>query len=250
VFLATKLGARPTLPGTGFETAEGLSRDAIRHEIDQSLERLQTDYVDLYYAHVDDKKTPLEDTMEGSAEVVAAGKARCIGCSNYPTERVRETKSISRENGWPEHCCIEQRYTYLEPDPGAKFAGGLQVLADKTLFDYCMAEGMSIVAYTSLLKGIYSKPEADLAGLYSGEYDNQANRERMAVLDRVVRESGATGCQAVLAWMMQNAQPLIPLFSSSRIEQLEENLKASEVTLSPEHIEMLDRAAQRGSPGE
>ncbi|WP_208610211.1 aldo/keto reductase [Shouchella rhizosphaerae] len=83
LFLATKVGALPTVPGGGLSDGEGLSKQSIERAIDQSLQRLRTDYIDLYYAHIDDIKTPLEETLEAFEKLVRLGKVRFIGCSNY-----------------------------------------------------------------------------------------------------------------------------------------------------------------------
>ncbi len=88
-------------------------------ECEKSLRRLQTDVIDLYYAHVDDRATPLEETLEAFDRLVRAGKVRFIGASNFLAWRLEKARMVSRANGWAEYCCIQQRYSYLRPKPGA-----------------------------------------------------------------------------------------------------------------------------------
>lgn len=115
MFVATKVGAKPRFPGGGFANKEGLGRKAIEQAIDASLQRLRTDYIDLYYAHIDDTDTPLEETLETFDLLVRTGKVRAVGCSNYQLARLIEARKISSEKNIASYRCIQQRYTYLHP---------------------------------------------------------------------------------------------------------------------------------------
>ena len=116
LFVATKVGSRPAFAGGRWpEDAQGLSAAAIVEDVEHSLRRLQTDRIDLYYAHLDDRPTPLEETMEAFARLARAGKIRHVGCSNTATWRVERARQISRAHGWPAYCCVQQKYTYLRP---------------------------------------------------------------------------------------------------------------------------------------
>ncbi|MCP4715956.1 MAG: aldo/keto reductase, partial [Deltaproteobacteria bacterium] len=115
IILATKVGFNQ--PAIG----EGLTPSIIKSEIDKSLQRLKTDYIDLYYAHNDDRSTPLEETLHTFAQLVQSGKVRYIGASNTMAWRLEQAHNISQTNKWPSYCCIQQRFTYLRPRPGAHF---------------------------------------------------------------------------------------------------------------------------------
>jgi len=158
--LASKVGARPERPGLGLEAAEGLSAKAIRAGIDGSLRRLGTDHVDLYYAHIEDRSVPLEETTGAFAELVASGKVGVLGCSNHATWRIERSRAVARDHAWPVYTCIQQRYSYLRPRPGARLPEGGHVHATDELLDYVRSESdLSLMAYTSLLFGAYSRPE-------------------------------------------------------------------------------------------
>ncbi|WP_134682765.1 aldo/keto reductase [Brevibacillus migulae] len=235
--IATKVGAMPTIPGTGLEHVEGLSAKAIEKAVDESLIRLGTDYIDLYYAHIDDRQTRLEETLEAFDRLVRAGKVRQIGCSNMMTWRIEQAKHISHSNGWAAYCCVQQRYSYLRPKAGADF--GLQVVAGQELLDYCKTnEDMTLVAYSPLLHGAYT----DNLAKYPVKYVTLDNDARYATLEKVAQEKGATKNQVVLAWMLQSTPRVIPVIGVSTLEQLQENLGAFHVELSAAEMKELNEA--------
>lgn len=229
LFVATKVGGAP---------GEDLSRTAIRAAIDASLRRLETDYVDLYYAHVDHRSVALEETLGALGEFVAAGKVRHIGCSNYAAWRLERARRISDAHGLPRYCCIQQRHSYLRPRPSAGF--GVQVVADDELLDFCSANPeVALLAYSPLLSGAYTVPDRAVPDQYLGA-DTDA---RLAALDHVARATGATVNQVVLAWLMATTPPAIPLIAASTEAQLDENLGTLALALTPDQLETLDAAA-------
>ncbi|WP_341417076.1 aldo/keto reductase [Paenibacillus filicis] len=237
IVLATKVGAKPTFAGGGFEHKEGLSRTAIERAIDESLLRLKTDYVDLYYAHIDDGNTPLEETLEAMDGLVRAGKVRALGCSNHWTWRIEKARSISLANGWTSYCCLQQRFTYLRPKPGADF--GVQISLNDELLGYLKHhEDFALLAYSPLLNGAYTRSDVALPAQYEG-LDSQA---RLKVLAEVAGETGATLNQVVLAWLYQGIPRTISIIAASRPEQLAENLAAPHLLLSAEQLHRLEQA--------
>ncbi|MBN1937242.1 MAG: aldo/keto reductase [Anaerolineae bacterium] len=231
LFIATKLGF-------AYQDVErGLRADQIERECEKSLKRLQTDVIDLYYAHVDDRITPLEETMEAFDRLVQAGKVRYIGASNFPAWRLERARWVSRINGWAEYCCIQQRYTYLRPKPGASF--GAQVSANDDLLDYCQSEGLTLLAYSPLLNGAYTRADRAFQEQYLGP-DTDA---RLAALRAIAKETGATANQIVYAWMVQSDPPVIPLMTASTDEQMKENLGALNIMLNPEQMDRLNQAS-------
>ena len=234
IFLATKVGAKPLFDGGGFENAEGLSTAAITRAAEESLKRLGTDHIDLYYAHIDDRSTSLEETLEAFDGLVGSGKVRYVACSNIPAWRIEEARNVSRINGFTEYRCVQQRRSYLRPKPGADFSP--QVAASDELLDYCETRGdLPLLAYSPLLEGSYTREDRPIPENYSGP-DTDA---RLEALGRVAREVGKTPNQVVLSWMMGQTPRTIPLISASTPAQLEENIGALEVELGSEHARLL-----------
>jgi aryl-alcohol dehydrogenase-like predicted oxidoreductase len=228
--IATKLGFEyPGCPG-------GLSAGEIERECEKSLRRLQTDALDLYYAHRDDPRTPLEETMEAFDRLVRAGKVRAIGASNLRVWRIAEANAISAQHGWTQYCAVEQRHTYVRPCQGADF--GPQICANDDLKEYCRSHQITLIGYSVLLQGAYTRPDRTIPAQYAGPDAEQ----RLVVLREVAREAGADLNQVVIAWMRQSDPPVLPIVAGSRPEQLRQTIGALKLQLSPAQMEMLDTA--------
>lgn len=234
LFIASKVGAMPTVPGGGFETAEGLSAESIEAAIDGSLERLETDYLDLYYAHIDDRTVPLKETLGAFDALIKSGKVRHIGCSNLTAARLEKALNISDTHGFTPYSCIQQRYSYLQPGADADF--GVQVAVDEALLGLCHAHHVTLLAYSPLLGGAYTRADVPLPEEYRGE----ASEARLAVLREIAAEAGATPNQVVLAWLRQSSPVALPVIAASTSEQLAENLGALAVTLTPNQLRALN----------
>jgi aryl-alcohol dehydrogenase-like predicted oxidoreductase len=235
IILATKVGARPTRPGGGMESWQGLSAHVIERAVEGSLTRLGTDYLDLYYAHIDDRQTLLDETLAAFDRLVTAGKVRAIGCSNMMAWRIEQARSISHLHGWAAYCCVQQRYSYLQPTSGTTFE--TQLVASQELLDYCQVhEDFSLLAYSPLLSGAYTRQDVALPPQYRSS-DTEA---RLGALATVAADTGATPNQVVLAWLRQSAPAVIPLIAASNTTQLDENLGALHVHLTGEHMRMLN----------
>lgn len=159
VLLATKVGSRPESVGAPWpERAEGLTAKVIREQFELSAERLGTDRVDLYYAHIDDPNTALEETLGAFAELVAEGSVGALGASNLTTDRLRETREVSRRHDWPAYQAVQQRHTYLVPDPAVDFRP--QRAVDQEMADYAAAQSdLVLFGYSPLLSGAYTRPD-------------------------------------------------------------------------------------------
>ena len=137
--LATKVGALPDPPGAAWpQHAEGLSHKVVRAQAAASMRHLRTDHLDVYYAHIEDRRTPLDDTVATFASLVTDGLVRVTGCSNHTTWRVAQAREIARAAGLPGFTCVQQRHTYLRPRPGAEF-GANPHISDE-LLDYAREE--------------------------------------------------------------------------------------------------------------
>ncbi|GAB4529462.1 MAG: aldo/keto reductase [Pleurocapsa sp.] len=230
LFIATKVGF-------GYQDApDGLAASTIITECENSLRRLGTDRIDLYYAHKDDPNTPLEETLSAFNKLIQDGKIRFFGASNYLAWRLADADAIAARRGWSSFACVEQRFTYLRPTSGADFSP--QQIADRNLMTYCDARGKTILPYTPLLRGAYVRSDRPIPSPYRGA-DTDA---RLAVLKEIATELGANPNQVVLAWMMHRQPPLLPIFSARNPEQMQENLGALDLVLSSEHMEKLNLA--------
>ncbi|MFL6353867.1 MAG: aldo/keto reductase [Bryobacteraceae bacterium] len=219
-------------PGCG----GGLSAVEIERECEKSLERLQTDRIDLYYAHRDDRATPIEETMEAFDRLVNAGKVRAIGASNLRLWRIVEGNLISEANEWSVYSVIEQRYTYLRPRHGADF--GPQIWMTEDLKDYAHFHGISLIGYSVLLQGAYTRLDRELPAQFAGRDANA----RLEALNAVAHEIGRTPNQVIIAWMRQSKPSILPIIAASRIEQLKENIAAVELRLNSDQMNRLDTA--------
>lgn len=245
IFLATKVGARPTTPDGGLAAAEGLRRDVILRAVEESLSRLGTDHIDLYYAHIDQRTTPLEETLEALDRLVKQGKVRYLGCSNMAAWRIAEARTLSRLRGFAPYRCVQRWHSYLRPRPGT---GGIEVPeagftfqnnVDDELIDYCKAnDDFMIVAYSALLLGAYTRSDRPLPEKFVGA-DSDA---RLRVLHDVTKETGSTPNKVVLAWLRQGKTPVIPIIAASTRAQLQENLDSLDLVLSDEQMQRLTEA--------
>ncbi|MFB6173066.1 MAG: aldo/keto reductase [Halobacteriales archaeon] len=228
LFIATKLG----FPYP--EAERGLDPGIVEREVEKSLDRLGIDRIDLLYAHGDDYDTPQAEYMEAFHEQVERGNVRYLGASNFFAWRMARANAIAEERDLTPFCCIQPRLSYLVPPRGAEF--GRQVPATDELLVYCEDHDRSIVPYSPLLKGAYGREDRRIPEGYM----TTENRIKLRTLDRVAERHGATPNQVVLAWMRQREQPFVPLFGCSSVDQLEENLAATEVDLSERDLADLD----------
>jgi len=228
VFIASKVGF--AYPGTEF----GLGARQIETECERSLKRLGTETIDLYYAHVDDRKIPLEEVMGAFEKLVRSGKVRFVGGSNYRAWRLEKARQVSLINGWVTFCCIQQRYTYLRPAEGASF--GAQISGNTDLLDYSKSESVTIVAYSPLLAGAYARTDRQ----FQSQYLTHETDRRLKTLNDVAVECQATPNQVILAWMMHSDPPVIPVFGASTMQQMDENLGSLDVHLSEEQMKRLN----------
>lgn len=232
LFIATKAG----FPVPADDVGMGLSAEQIEGECNMSLKRLGIERIDLYYAHHDDRESPLEESLEAYHNLVNAGKVRFIGASNFVSWRLEEARWISRSNGWPEFCCIQQRYSYLRPQSGADFDP--QEAVDRSLLDYCRNRDIRLLAYSPLLRGAYDRTDR----LFPDHYAGSESESRLAALKEVAHEHGATNNQTVLAWLLQSDPLVIPVMGVSSTKQLEQNVGSLEISLTEDQIYRLSSA--------
>ncbi|CAL9369797.1 aldo/keto reductase [Streptomyces sp. Tu 3180] len=242
ITVATKLGARPLAPGTSYvDNPEGLSAEVIREAADRSRELLGMERLHLLYAHIDDHTVPQRETVEGFAALVAEGTVGLLGVSNQAVWRVERARALAAAAGLPGYEVLQYQHSYLRPRtdvPEGLFPDGSLGHAGAETASYLRAEpGLTLVAYSPLLKGAYARPDR-----LPHDYDHPGTPARLAVLHEVARETGATAGQVVLAWQLGHELPIVPLVGASSVAQLEENLAAVDLELTAEQRARLDGA--------
>jgi aryl-alcohol dehydrogenase-like predicted oxidoreductase len=222
----------------------GLSAEQIHKQIDASLQRLQTDYVDLYQCHRYDEKTPLEETMTALTEVVQAGKARHIGFSEWPVEKIEE--SLARVGGSPSTARFissQPQYSMLWRSPEAE------------VIPLCEAEGISQIVWSPLGQGVLtgkylpgtqppadSRAASDSMNTFIGQLMDDRVLEAVQRLQPVAEQAGLTMPQLALAWVLRQPNVASAIVGASRPEQVHANASASGVTLSADTLAAIDEA--------
>ena len=233
VLIATKLGVEMA-PGE-----QGLSRAYIFREVERSLARLKTDYIDLYQAHKDDAETPMEETLSAFADLIKAGKVRVIGASNFKADRLAQALKVSAANGLPRYESLQPWYNLYDR---ADFEGDLA--------DLCRRENLGVIPYFSLASGFLTgkyRSEKDLEGKARGYRAKNMLNERgfriLKALDTVSGEIGATPAQISLAWLMAH-DVTAPIASATSLDQFQDLLGATTLQLKPDSVRLLDEASR------
>jgi len=238
IVLATKVGMDMG------EAGKGLSAQHIEQACEASLRRLQTDRIDLYQSHLDDAEAPLEETLRAYERLIAAGKVRAIGASNYDARRLAEALKVSATSGLPRYECLQPDYSLAERGYEAE------------LEPLCRAEEIGVIGYFSLAAGF-------LTGKYRSAQDaaGRARENRVAkyltprglalldVLDSVARDHGASQAQVALAWIIARPGITAPIASATSVAQLDDLLGAAGLNLSPDAVARLDAASAGGIQG-
>lgn len=231
VFLATKVGFGKKGKG------QGLKAKQIIENCDISLSLMKTDYIDLYYAHTDDRTTPLEESLEAFEQLRKAGKVRYLGASNYTPWRMEEARFYSEAKGYEPFVCLQERFTYLRPKPCVLDRFHIDLSDD--VMDYACARDLTLLAYSPLLQGFYTDTSRPIPPLCHGDF----NHDRLHTLEAVAGElEGVTLNQLVLKWMRSQPATVIPLISGDTKEQIKENIESLRVALTAEQLQRLNEA--------
>lgn len=231
--IATKVGSETK--EHGFD----ISRKHILKSVDESLQRLQTDHIDLYYTHFDDKQTPVEETLSAYDEVIKAGKVRYIAASNISPERLKESFKTAEEHHLPKYVALQPHYNLMEREG---FEKNYAPLAEEY--------GLSVFPYWSLAAGFLTgkyRDESDLSKSQRGEgvrkYLNPKGLEVLKALDEISSKHNSKPAAVALAWLLANPLVTAPIVSATSESQLETLFAAPELSLDREDIERLDKAS-------
>lgn len=230
--ILTKVAKWPRRPG--------LSAANIVAALEDSLRRLNTDYVDLYQSHEDDTATPLDETLEAFDRLVKAGKVRAIGASNFTPDRLEASLKTSADKGLVRYESIQPKFNLYDRDE-----------VEGALADLTAREGVGIIPFYGLAAGFLTgkyRSEADLEGKARGRtvkgYLNDKGLRILAALDQAAEATGGTPAQVALAWIVAHPAITAPIASATSVAQLEELLAGVRLTLTPEVIAALDAAGR------
>lgn len=233
--LATKVGARPSTDGSGFDGRAGLSAAAVRGQVESSLRRLGVERIDLLYAHLDDPTVPLEETLSAFHELIGTGLVGTVACSNYTPARLAEALTLSRQQDLPRYEVAQMRHSYLTPATEADF--GVQIPLDDGLSALAAENDVLLAGYSVLLSGSYTRPDRPVPP----EYHHDGADRQLAAVSAAAEQAGTTPNQVVLGWLA--AHDVVPILGVSRDDQLAEALAAPE--LDPAILAELDAARGR-----
>jgi len=231
IVLATKVGM--------LGTRAGLSAANIEAAVNDSLRRLKTDYIDVYFSHIDDAATPLDETLGAYQKLVKAGKVRVIGASNYTGERVAEALTVSKEAGLP-------AYQVLQPEYNLYNREGYETDIEPV----AQAHKLAVVTYFSLASGFLSgkyRSKADTEQAARGsrveKYMNDRGFRIIDALVDVARRNDTTPATVALAWIIARPSVTAPIASATSVAQLESLAAATRLALPPEDLAALDEAS-------
>lgn len=232
--IATKVGSETK--EHGFD----ISKKHILKSVDESLARLQTDRIDLYYTHFDDQKTPVEETLEAYDEIIKAGKVRYIAASNLSPERLKESFEVAEKNNLPKYVALQPHYNLLERE---KF--------ESQYADLMKEYDLSVFTYWSLAAGFLTgkyRNEDDLKKSARGEgvrkYLDEKGLNVLKALDQISAKHETTQASVALAWLLANPLVTAPIVSATSESQLKTLFAAPELKLSSEDVELLNKVSK------
>jgi len=229
ILIATKVGKK--------SDRKGLSRDTILKAADESLKRLGVDTIDLYYAHEDDPNTPLEETLAAFGELIAQGKVRYIGASNYSAERLQQAVDVALANALPRYCVLQPEYNLMERD----YEGALS--------DTVIRNNLVTVPYFSLASGFLTgkyRPGEDVESQRSdsaSRYLDARGKRVLEVLDELADNHGVPVATISLAWLAARPEVISPLASARTTDQLGDLLAVNHTELSDDEVQALNDAS-------
>jgi len=222
----------------------GLSRRWIMRAVEDSLRRLDTDYIDLYQMHSPDDETPLEESLRAFDDLVHQGKVRYVGCSNYKAWQLAHGLGISRAEGLAPWISIQPRWNIIDG------------LDDPHLLEACQTFGVGMIPYTPLVSGIltgkYQAGQAPPPGTRAGDLDAVRGRVTDARLDAVDRlrpwaeQRGHTTAELGIAWLLAHPPVSTVIVGARSPEQVDQNVRAAEWQLTPEERDEVGALAQGG----
>lgn len=232
IVLATKVYSRMHEGPNG----AGLSRKAIMSEIDKSLKRLGTDYIDLYIIHRWDNDTPIEETMEALHDVVKAGKARYIGASVMSAWQFQKANHIAEKNGWTRFVSMQNHYNLIYRED------------ERELLPLCKEEKIAVTPFSPLASGRLARDwneatqRSETDQVQKAKYDATADTDRLVVerVTSLAEQHGVPRVQIALAWLLQKEPVTSPIVGATKMSHLEDAVAALSIKLTPEEMAFLE----------
>jgi aryl-alcohol dehydrogenase-like predicted oxidoreductase len=235
VIVATKVGHRVG-PGPN---QTGLSRKHILWQIQASLARLDTDYIDLYYLHRFDADTPLEETLHTLDDLVHQGTVRYIACSNFTTWQIAKAHAISEAHGLERFVAVQPPYSLLQRD------------IERALLPYCQQEQLGVLSYSPLRGGVLTgkyelsaSPPSGSRAAYSPRFWNRVQGEDFGILDQIstiAHEAAMPMLHLAVAWILKNPRVTAPIVGASSVAQVEETCRIAEIRLNDDICQKLNQ---------
>jgi aryl-alcohol dehydrogenase-like predicted oxidoreductase len=233
IVLATKVHGQMR----GDPNGKGLSRKAILTEIDHSLKRLQTDYVDLYQIHRWDYEVPIEETLDALNDVVRAGKARYVGASSMYSWQFMQALAIQKANGWARFVSMQNHYNLLYREE------------EREMLPLCRDQGIGVIPWSPLARGRLARPagegdtkrmESDRFGRLLYKRTEEADRAIIDAVGAIASKRGIPRAQVALAWMLSKPGVTAPIVGATKPEHLKDAEAATAVSLSSDEISALE----------
>ncbi len=235
VVIATKL-RHPMRPGPN---GRGLSRKAIMTEIDHSLERLGTDYIDLYQIHRNDHSTPLEETLEALNDLVKMGKVRYIGASSMYAWEFAKALHLQKQHGWARFVTMQNHYNLLAREE------------EREMIPLCLDEGVGTIIWSPLARGRLARPfeqaktsarsktDGDYADMLYSPAEEEANHAIIDAVGKIADSRGVSRAQIALAWLRSKPVVTAPLVGANSVEQIDDAVASLDIELAEEEIRAL-----------
>lgn len=242
IIISTK-GGHPELKTMNISR---LSEEDITKDLNESLEYLQTDYIDLYFLHRDDVKIPAGEIIEFLNEQVKSGKIRYFGCSNWKSERIKEANTYAEEHGLAGFSASEIMWSYAEPNKEAIGDPTIVYMNDEEKKFYYETE-MSVLAFTSQARGFFNKIEN--VGLprvkewVKATYLNKENMKRYERIMKLSKDMNISVTSVVLGYLMSQPFTSIPIVGNQSIEQLKESIDAADICFSQDIVNFLEEGS-------
>jgi 1-deoxyxylulose-5-phosphate synthase len=236
VVIATKL-RHPMRPGPN---GRGLSRKAIMTEVDHSLRRLGTDYIDLYQVHRNDHATPLEETLEALSDLVKGGKVRYLGASSMPAWEFAKALHLQREHGWARFVSMQDHYNLLHREE------------EREMIPLCLDEGVGTIIWSPLARGrlarAWDDAKSTARSATDGAYADQlyspaeeaSNRAIVDAVGRVANAHGVSRAQIALAWLRRRPVVTAPLVGAGSVRQIDDAVASLDVVLTDDEVRALE----------
>ena len=239
IVLATKY--TNAAPGND-PNAAGNHRKSMMQSVEASLKRLRTDYIDLYWLHIWDQITPIEEVMRAFDDLVRQGKILYAGVSDMPAWVIAKANTLAELRGWTPFVGLQIEYSLIERTP------------ERELLPMAADLGLGVTAWSPLAGGVLTGKQLEPGGTKGSRQDNasmqqfmKSNARKEAVAREVVavaREIGHTPAQVALAWLRQRPEPVIPIIGARQLTQIKDNLACVAINLAPAHIERLDAVSR------